>query len=175
MEYHPFYPPGQARAKGDSCHRPLPPLPNRPFLRVTRQYCRDAAFLLIGPNDAEVRVKVIKPLRVCFSNFAQTVEAVVEEGPSNLHGRLVCLNFFDPLYLNPDDLEFGNLPQHHVRLLVAKGEALVLVADPSSRPESSASTETDDVTTLADSVEDLRKFPLKPEKDTWVTFHLINI
>ena len=175
MEYHPLYPPRQARAKGDSCHRPLPPLPNRPFLRVARQYCRDAAFLLIGPNDAEVRVKVTKPLRVCFSNFAQIVEAVVEEGPSNLHGRLVCLNFFDPLYLNPDDLEFSNLPQHHVPLLVAKGEALVLVADPPSRPESSASTETDDAITLVGSVEDLRKFPLKPEKDIWVTFHLTNI
>jgi hypothetical protein len=110
MENHPFYPPGQARARGDSCHRPLPPLPNKPFLRVTRQYCRDASFILIRPNDVAVRVKVTKPLDVCFTNFAQSVEAKVEEGPSNLNGRLVYLNFFDSLYLNPDDLEFGNIP-----------------------------------------------------------------
>ena len=54
MEYHSSYPPGQARAKGGSCHRSLPPLPNKRFFRVTRQYCRYATFLLVGPNDAEI-------------------------------------------------------------------------------------------------------------------------
>ena len=98
------YPP-EARGSGrDYFGRPLPPLPSKTPKGPRFQYAINKSFSLKTPNQV-VTVTVVKHLDVAFSNFSQAVLANIEDGLSDLAGKQVFLKFYDPLFLNPDDLQ----------------------------------------------------------------------
>src|SRR5208282_6902802 len=102
------YPPGPARLKGDWRGRVLPPLPNKPFLSAIMQYRPDQVFQLVARGNAPsaelVKVTLLEPTDVGYGNFTQSVKARVTDGPVDLVDKTVFLKFYDPLYINPDDL-----------------------------------------------------------------------
>ena len=106
-EKHP-YPPDKARLNGDIYGRCLPALPMKPFMKAKKQYEVNSSFCLFRPKepppDEMVRVRVTHAADVGYSKMTQSVIAHVDEGPSYLHGKNVFLKFYDPLYINPDDL-----------------------------------------------------------------------
>src|SRR5271156_76008 len=115
------YPPGPGRLKGDCFGRNLPPLPNKPFMKASKLYAADKSFLLFRPQNSPpgieaVSVTVVKPVDVGYSCMSQSVLAQVDDGPCNLQGRMVFLKFYDPLYINPDDLETISIPPYELSL-----------------------------------------------------------
>jgi hypothetical protein len=109
MQKYP-YPPGK-RDQGDCYNRSLPALPTRPFEAARNVYAKDKVFNLFRrrnhPTPEIIRIQVLEPDTVGYGKLAQTVVAVVEDGPRNLQNRKVVVKFFDPLYLNPDSLQCG--------------------------------------------------------------------
>ena len=102
------YPPGKPRLNSDIYGRCLPALPMKPFMNAKKQYEVDSSFSLFRPKepppDEMVRVRVIHAVDIGCSKMTQSVIAHVDEGPSYLHGKNVFLKFYDPLYINSDDL-----------------------------------------------------------------------
>ena len=96
----------------------LPALPTKAFPTSNSFYKVNRSFQLTRPINTSpfleiVKIKVLKKFDVGKFKFSQSVLAHVEEGPHNLNGRDVFVKFFDPLYVNPDDLQtictFGHL------------------------------------------------------------------
>src|SRR5271163_539580 len=100
------YPPGPARLKGDRRGRPLPPLPNKPFLTAILQYRPDQTFELFPHDPAEknIKIAVIESTDVEYGKFLQSFKARVVSGPSHLINKPLYARFYDPLYINPDDV-----------------------------------------------------------------------
>ena len=109
MQKYP-YPPGK-RDQGDCYNRPLPGLPTRPFEAARNVYAKGKVFNLLRPRNhltpEIIRIQILEPDTVGYGKFAQTVVAVIEDGPQNLQNKKVVVKFFDPLYLNPDSLPSG--------------------------------------------------------------------
>ena len=100
--------PRRKRSSGvDYFGRQLPPLPSTPPL-PNKFYVADSSFILRRPRDPlpseTVKVTVTEAVDVGWCNLSQSVKARVEDGPQYLLGMEVFLKFFDPLYINPDDL-----------------------------------------------------------------------
>ena len=91
------YPPGPARLNGDWRGRPLPPLPNKPFLTAILQYRPGLTleiFIRESPNDegfTKTKLTIIEPIDVGYGNLSQSVKARVVEGPPHLVNKnIVC-------------------------------------------------------------------------------------
>ena len=101
-------PPGAARLKGDWCRRPLSPLPNTPFLTVILQYRPEQTFELFSRYGIQpekvVKITVIEPIDVGYDKFSQSFKARVIEGSPHLVDKTIFAKFYDPLYINPDDI-----------------------------------------------------------------------
>jgi len=90
---------------------PLPLMPSKPILRAAYQYekgrhitlCSNPAALIEG---IAIVVKIEKPISIGHGQFSQVVLAVVDSGRNDLVGKHVIIRFFDPLYLDPDNLTF---------------------------------------------------------------------
>jgi len=106
MYQHP-YPPGSSRFKGDSRGRPLPPLPTQPFLKAIATYRSDQSLDLVPQDPATniVKIVVAEPVDVGYGNFSQNIKAVLVNGLSDLVNKLVYVKFYDPMYINPDDVK----------------------------------------------------------------------
>lgn len=52
-----------------------------------------------------LQVSIRKCLDIGYNNTNQTVVAQVESGSLSLNGKNVVLKFYDPLYVNPDNLQ----------------------------------------------------------------------
>ena len=71
-----------------------------------------------------VKIKVLKIVDMGKFKFSQSVLACVEKGPHNLNGRDVFVKFFDPLYVNSDDLQTICTAGHRVSSLILIPERL---------------------------------------------------
>lgn len=85
-------------------------LPTKAFPTANSVYKVNNSFQLTRPINTPpfvefVKIKVLKKVDVGQFKFSQSVLARVEQGPRNLNGRDVFVKFFDPLYVNPDDLK----------------------------------------------------------------------
>ena len=85
-------------------------LPTNAFPTANSAYKVDSSFQLTrsintSPFVEIVKIKVLKKVDVGKFKFSQSVLARVEEGPHSLNGRDVFVKFFDPLYVDPDDLQ----------------------------------------------------------------------
>src|SRR5205809_6352670 len=98
--------------------RHFPALPTKALPTANSVYKVDSSFQLTRPINTSpfleiVKIKVLKKVDVGKFKFSQSVLTHVEEGPHNINGRDVFVKFFDPLYVNPDDLQtictFGHL------------------------------------------------------------------
>ena len=102
------YPPGKRSSGVDYFRRQLPPLPSVTSPFPNKFYTVDSSFTLRRPRDPSpseiVKVTVTEAVDVGWCNLSQSVKARVEDGPQYLLGKEVFLKFFDPLYINPDDL-----------------------------------------------------------------------
>ncbi len=134
------YPP-DSRSKGDFYGRELPPLPSQTPQRPERQYSVNKSFSLRSPNET-IKITISNQIDVGFCKFSQAVLAAVEDGPGYLKGTTVFVKFYDPLFLNPDDLR--TIPS-------------------SAGSSSSSSHESISGTTLTSSVELPRKDVNKPD------------
>lgn len=136
------YPP-DSRSKGDFYGRHLPLLPSQSPQRPERQYSINKSFSLTRPNEI-IKITVSKHVDVGFCKFSQAVLATVHEGPKHLQGTTVFVKFYDPLFLNPDDLRTISNPD-------------LSSSVPSSSGSSCSSHESISGTILADNVELLKK------------------
>ena len=136
------YPP-ESRSKGDFYGRDLPSLPSQTPLRPEREYSINKSFSLRRPNET-IKITISKQVDIGFCKFSQAVLATVEEGPEYLQGTTVFVKFYDPLFLNPDDLRTVANP-------------VLSTSVPSPPQSSSSSDESIAGTTLSGSVELLRK------------------
>lgn len=101
------YPPTQRSTGKDAVGRPLPSLPSTSPPFPQEIYSKGASFTLSKPKSFPpelARVIITEPIDVGWCNLSQAVLAHVDSGPGNLVGESVFLKFFDPAYLNPDDL-----------------------------------------------------------------------
>src|SRR5436190_11237032 len=114
LMFRPYAYPPEARASGrDYFGRPLPPLPSKTPKPPQFQYAENKSFSLNRPNEV-VTVTITKQVDVGYSNFSQAVLANVDDGPPCLVGKEVFLKFYDPLFLNPDDLESIHMPTSQI-------------------------------------------------------------
>jgi len=102
------YPP-EKRSSGRDCFgRTLPRLPTKSPSFPFEIYPVGATFTLRRPKESSpqeiVKVSITKPVDVGWCKLSQAVLGRVNDGPRHLRGQDVFLKFFDPLYLNPDDL-----------------------------------------------------------------------
>lgn len=140
------YPP-ESRCKGDFYGRPLPSLPSQTPPRPERQYSVNTSFSLTRPNET-IKITVSKHVDIGFCKFSQAVLATIEEGPNYLQGKTVFMKFYDPLFVNPDDLQ--TIPNPDLS---------------TSDPSPPSSHESISGTTLAGSVESSRKNVDKADVD----------
>lgn len=113
--FRPYAYPPEARTSGrDRCGRPLPPLPSKTPKPPQFLYAENKSFALKRLNQV-VTVTITKQVDVGYSNFSQAVLANVEDGPPTLMGEEVFLKFYDPLFLNPDDLRSIRVPISEVQ------------------------------------------------------------
>lgn len=107
------YPPGKRSSGVDYFGRQLPPLPSTPPPFPNKFYAVDNSFTLHRPRDPApretVKVTVTEAVDVGWCNLSQSVKARVEDGPKYLLGKEVFIKFFDPLYINPDDLPTASI------------------------------------------------------------------
>ena len=110
MSLRPTYSTQTTPPHRDFYGRLRPALPTKVFPNANSVYKVDNSFQLTrsintSPFIEIVKIKVLKKVDVGKFKFSQSVLAGVEEGPHNLNGRDVFVKFFDPLYVNPDDLQ----------------------------------------------------------------------
>lgn len=101
------YPPVQRSTGKDVLGRPLPSLPTTSPPFPQKIYHNGASFTLLKPKSFPpelARVTITESVDVGWCNLSQAVLAHVDSGTSNFAGESVFLKFFDPLYLNPDEL-----------------------------------------------------------------------
>lgn len=146
------YPPGAARLKGDWRGRPLPPLPDKPFLTAILQYRPDQTFELFSRystrHEKVVKITVIEPTDVGYGKLSQSFKARVMEGPPHLVDKTVFAKFYDPLYINPDDVLTICIFYPLISINVSDPET-----DSSMSPESSSSADSMEAEKFAGSVE----------------------
>jgi len=97
------YPPGQ-REQGDCYGRILPRLSNAPFPRAAIHYAPGNTFTLTNLDTGDVSIQIDKQVSVGYGLFPQTVIGTVLNGPEHVKGKTLLFKFYDPLYLNPDDV-----------------------------------------------------------------------
>lgn len=103
------YPP-EKRSSGDFFGRQLPPLPTKRVCPPEKYYSVDSSFTLSQskpppPPPEALKVTIIKATDVGWCKLSQSVCARIDDGPQHWLGKIVFLEFFDPLYINPDDLQ----------------------------------------------------------------------
>ena len=162
------YPPGAARLKGDWRGRPLPPLPDTPFLTAILQYRPDQTFELFSRDSTHpekvVKITVIEPTDVGYGKLSQSFKARVIEGPPHLVDKTVFAKFYDPLYINPDDVLTICIFYPLISTNVSDPET-----DSSRSPGSSSSADSTEAEKFAGSVEpSCKKSTASPGGDTLV-------
>jgi hypothetical protein len=116
------------------------------------------------------RIRILEQVDVGYGKFSQAVVARIEEGANHLLSGDVFVKFYDPFYINPDDLDpIGTYLQPFSMTLT-----FVAARDNPSLTESDSSNDDLDVNTLARSVEDLQKSP-KSLEEKKVCNHLSRI
>jgi hypothetical protein len=164
MQKPPYYASEGPRVTVDQYGRPLPPLPQKPFLKAAKQYAKGTVFELQSRDEnvaqKAIKITVLEPLDVGYGKVSQSVKARVDEGPRALQGNIFFVKFYDQLYISPEDL-FTEYTFSEISV------ATNLVDPPSptssSRPDSSSSSSNDSMAgrTLAGSAElnraDLKK------------------
>jgi hypothetical protein len=131
------------------------------------QYRPDQAFELFNSERTDpenvVKITVIEPTDVGYGKFSQSVRARVLEGPPHILRKEVFVKFYDPLYINPDDIKticIFNLIEIHLLILDPETDP-GLDMDSSTPPGlSSSDGTTSSAETLASSLELSRKKPI---------------
>ena len=140
LMFQPYAYPPESRASGRDCFgRPLPPLPRKTPRRPHLQYAVNKSFSLKRPNQV-VTVIIIKQVDVGYSKYSQAVLANVNDGPPGLAGEQVFLKFYDPLFLNPDDLRSITVPTSPIAPGEGNSSEKILSLP---RPSSSSSSHSD--------------------------------
>jgi hypothetical protein len=103
------YPP-ENRTSGDFFGRQLPPLPAKRVCPPEKYYSVNSSFVISrskpSPTPPEtLKVTIIDATDVGWCKLSQSVRSRIDDGPQHWVGKVVFLKFFDPLYINPDDLQ----------------------------------------------------------------------
>jgi hypothetical protein len=102
------YPPGQ-RDHGDCSGRVLPPLPNTPFIKATLHCTLGTVLTLAKLLGEDLTVRIDAQVSVGYDRCPQAVLGTVLGGPKSMKKRTFLFKFYDPLYLNPDNVFTASL------------------------------------------------------------------